>query len=139
MFLNLRTALAEAELEYNPEHVSRSVYVKFPLLKPSPKLASLLGKIYPLFTTTITTTKSLQSCPTVRPHGWQPTRLPRPWDSPGKNTGVGCQFLLQCMKVRSESEVAQSCPTLRDPVVAIAFSDPLFKFIKFKELKHLVC
>lgn len=48
MFLNLRTALAEAELEYNPEHVSRSVYVKFPLLKPSPKLASLLGKIYPL-------------------------------------------------------------------------------------------
>ena len=49
MFLNLRTALAEAELEYNPEHISRSVYVKFPLLKPSPKLASLLGKIYPLF------------------------------------------------------------------------------------------
>ena len=67
MFLNLRTALAEAELEYNPEHVSRSVYVKFPLLKPSPKLASLLGKIYPLFTTTATTTttKSLQSCPTL--------------------------------------------------------------------------
>ena len=38
----------------------------------------------------------------------QPTRLPRPWDSPGKNTGVGCHFLLQCMKVKSESEVAQS-------------------------------
>ena len=49
MFLNLRTALAEAELEYNPEHISRSIYVKFPLLKPSPKLTSLLGKIYPLF------------------------------------------------------------------------------------------
>ena len=48
----------------------------------------------------------------VRPHRWQPTRLPRPWDSPGKNTGVGCHFLLQCMKVKSESEVAQSCPTL---------------------------
>ena len=46
----------------------------------------------------------------------QPTRLPRPWDSPGKNTGVGCHFLLQCMKVKSESEVAQSCPTLRDPM-----------------------
>ena len=45
---------------------------------------------------------------------WQPTRLPRPWDSPGKNTGVGCHFLLQCMKVKSQSEVAQSCPTLRD-------------------------
>ena len=41
--------------------------------------------------------------------------LPHPWDSPGKNTGVGCHFLLQCMKVKSESEVAQSCPTLSDP------------------------
>ena len=50
----------------------------------------------------------------VRPHGQQPTRLPRPWDSPGKNTGVGCHFLVQCMKVKSESEVAQSCPTLSD-------------------------
>ena len=46
----------------------------------------------------------------VRPHGQQPTRLPRPWDSPAKNTGVGCHFLLQCMKVKSESEVAQLCP-----------------------------
>ena len=52
----------------------------------------------------------------VRPHRWQPTRLPRPWDSPGKNTGVGCHFLLQCMKVKSESEVAQSCPTLSNPM-----------------------
>ena len=52
----------------------------------------------------------------VRPHRQQPTRLPRPWDSPGKNTGVGCHFLLQCMKVRSEREVAQSCLTLRDPM-----------------------
>ena len=42
--------------------------------------------------------------------------LPRPWDSPGKNTGAGCHFLLQCMKVKSESEVAQSCPTLSDPM-----------------------
>ena len=62
--------------------------------------------------------KSLQSCPTdsLRPHRWQPTRLPRPWDSPGKNTGVGCHFLLQCMKVKSESEVAQSCLTLSNPM-----------------------
>ena len=60
--------------------------------------------------------KSLQSCPTLRPRRWQPTRLCRPWDSPGKNTGVGCHFLLQCMKVKSESEVAQSCPTLSDPM-----------------------
>ena len=52
----------------------------------------------------------------VRPHRRQPTRLPYPWDSPGKNTGVGCHFLLQCMKVKSESEVAQSCPTLGDPM-----------------------
>ena len=52
----------------------------------------------------------------VRPHRWQPTRLPHPWDSPGKNTGVGCHFLLQCRKVKSESEVAQSCPTLSNPM-----------------------
>ena len=50
------------------------------------------------------------------PHRRQPTRLPRPWASPGKNTGVGCHFLLQCMKVKSESEVAQSCPTPSDPM-----------------------
>ena len=52
----------------------------------------------------------------VRPHRLQPTRLHRPWNSPGKNTGVGCHFLLQCMKVKSESKVAQSCLTLSDPI-----------------------
>ena len=52
----------------------------------------------------------------MQPHRQQPTRLPHPWDSPGKNTGVGCHFLLQHMKVKSESEVAQSCPTLSDPM-----------------------
>ena len=52
----------------------------------------------------------------VQPHRRQPTRLPHPWDSPGKNTGVGHHFLLQCMKVKSESEVAQSCLTLHDPM-----------------------
>ena len=52
----------------------------------------------------------------VRPHRRQPTRLPLPWDSPGKNTGVGCHFLLQCMRVKSEGEVAQSYPTLSDPM-----------------------
>ena len=81
----------------------------------------------------------------VRPHRRQPARLRHPWDSPGKNTAVGCHFLLQCMKVKSESEVAQSYPTLRDPMDcsppgssvhgifqarvlgwgAIAFSEPL--------------
>ena len=52
----------------------------------------------------------------MRPHRQQPTRLLHPWDSPGKNTGMGCHFLLQCMKVKSEHEVAQSCPTLSDPM-----------------------
>ena len=52
----------------------------------------------------------------VRPHRQQPTRLPHPWDSPGKNTGVGCHFLLQCMKVKSKREVTQSCLTLSNPM-----------------------
>ena len=52
----------------------------------------------------------------VRPQRWQPTRLPHPWDSPSKNTGVGCHFLLQCMKVKSESEVSQLCLTLSNPM-----------------------
>ena len=63
------------------------------------------------------TAKSLQSCPTLcDPRDGSPPGSPRPCDSPGKNTGVGCHFLLQCMKVKSESEVAQSCPTLSDPM-----------------------
>ena len=61
--------------------------------------------------------KSFQSCPTLcNPHRWQPKSLPHPWDSPGKNTGVDCHFLLQCMKVKSGSEVAQSCLTLSNPM-----------------------
>ena len=71
----------------------------------------------PLAAAVAAAAKSLQLCLTLcDPHRWQPTRLPCPWDSPGKNTGAGCHFLLQCMKVKSESEVAQSCPTLSDPV-----------------------
>ena len=66
------------------------------------------------------TAKSLQSCPTLcdpidGSHG-VPARESRPWDSLGKNPGVGCHFLLQCMKVKSESEVAQLCPTLSNPI-----------------------
>ena len=64
----------------------------------------------------------------VRPHRWQPTRLCHPWDSPGKNTGVGCHFLLQCMKVKSESEVAQSCPTLATPWTAAYQAPPSIGF-----------
>ena len=62
--------------------------------------------------------KSLQSCPTLCNliEGSQPTRLPHPWDSLGKNTGVGCHFLLRSMKVKSQSEVTQSCPTLSGPM-----------------------
>ena len=55
----------------------------------------------------------------VQPHRRQPTRLPHPWEPPGKNTGVGCHFLLQCMKVKSEREVAQLCPTLSNPMDCI--------------------
>ena len=68
--------------------------------------------------TTTAAAKSLQLLSTQLkcPREGQPTRLSRPWDSPGKNTGVGCHFLLQSMKVKSESEVVQSCPTLCDPM-----------------------
>ena len=90
----------------------------------------------------------------VQPQRWQPTRLPCPWDSPGKNTGVGGHFLLQCMKVKSESEVTQSCLTLSNPMdcslpgssvheivwvlewVATAFSGRLFEsLLNCKEIK----
>ena len=60
--------------------------------------------------------KSLQSCPTLCDPTEDSPPGSCPWDSPGKNSGVGCHFLLQCMKVKSESEVAQSCLTLRDPM-----------------------
>ena len=100
--------------------------------------------------------KSLQSCPTLcDPMDGSPPGSP--WDSPGKNTGVGCHFLLQCVKVKSESEVTQSCPTLRDPMdcslpdssvhgifqarvlewVAIAFSTLFLRSVKC--LFYLTC
>ena len=68
------------------------------------------------FCHTAAAAKSRQSCSTLRPHRRQATRLPCPWDSLGKNTGVGCHFLLQCRKVKRESEVAQSCLTPSDPM-----------------------
>ena len=70
----------------------------------------------------------------VQPHRRQPTRLSRPWDSPGKNTGVGCHFLLQCVKVKSESEVAQLCPTLSDRSRKV-----LPRVKSFKRLKKKKC
>ena len=91
----------------------------------------------------------------MRPHRRLPTRLPHPWDSLGKNTGVGCHVLLQCMKVKSGSEVAQSCPTLSNPMdcslpgssahgifqarvlewVAIAFSENLIRSKHLESMK----
>ena len=64
----------------------------------------------------------------MRPCRRQPTRLSRPWDSPGNNIGVGCHFLPQCMKVKSESEVAQSCPTLATPWTAAYQAPPPWDF-----------
>ena len=64
----------------------------------------------------------------MRPHRRQPTRLPRPLDSPGKNTGVGCHFLLQCMKVKSESEGTQLCLTISDPMTAAHQAPPYMGF-----------
>ena len=72
----------------------------------------------------------------VRPHRWQPTRLPHPWDSPGKNTGVGCHFLLQCMKVKSEREVAQSCLTLSNHMTAAYQAPPSMGFSRQENPLH---
>ena len=82
----------------------------------------------------------------VRPHRRQAIRLPRPWDSPGKNTGAGCHFLLQCMKVKRESEVAQSCLTLSDPMdcslpgssIHGIFQARVLLYIKYKINKNLL-
>ena len=68
----------------------------------------------------------------MQPHRRQPTGPPHPWDSPGKNTGVGCHFLLQCMKVKSESEVAQLCPTLVTPWTAAYQAPPSMGFSRQK-------
>ena len=64
----------------------------------------------------------------VQPHKWQPTRLRHPWNSPGKNTGVGCHFLLQCMKVKTESEVAQFVQLLATPWTAAHRAPPSMGF-----------
>ena len=84
------------------------------------KNTNLKGYIHPSVQGSIiyiAVAKSLQSCPTLcDPRDGSPRGSPHPWDSPGKNTGVGCHFLLQCMKVKSESEVAQSCLPLLDPM-----------------------
>ena len=81
------------------------------------KKTEIVSSIFSNLNTAAAAAKSLQSCPTpCDPIDSSPPGSPCPWDSPGKNTGVGLHFLLQCMKVKSESEVAQSCPTLSDPM-----------------------
>ena len=86
---------------------------KASILKPSAFFIVQLSHPYMLLLLQLSHVSRVRLCVT---HRRQPTRLPRSWDSPGKNTGVGCHFLLQCMRVKSESEVAQSCPTLCDPM-----------------------
>ena len=76
----------------------------------------LFALLYLYFMKYAAAAKSLQSCLTLWPHRRQPTRLPHPWDSPDKKNGVGCHFLFQCVKVKSECEVTQLCPTLSDPM-----------------------
>ena len=73
----------------------------------------------------------------VQPHRWQPTMLPHPWDSPGKKTGVGCHFLLQFMKVKSESEVAQSCPTLSNPMDCSLPGSSIYGISQVRVLAHV--
>ena len=97
-----------------------------PALKAGSSSSEPPGKFHSDVLLAAAATKSLKSCLTLCDpiDGRQPTRLPRPWDFPGKNTGVGCHFPPQCMKVKSEREVAQSCPTLHDPCTAAHQAPP---------------
>ena len=82
--------------------------------------------------------KSLQSCPTLcDPIEGSPPGSPRPWNSPGKNTGVGCHFLLECMKVKSESEVTQSCLTSSDPIDCSLPSSSIHEIFQARVLEWL--
>ena len=74
----------------------------------------------------------------VQPNIRQPTRLCRPWDSPGKNTGMGCHFLLHCMKVKSASEVTQSCPTLHEPMDCSLPGSPVYGIFQARALEWVV-
>ena len=95
--------------------------------------AEKIGPLILFFLKYIYAAKSLQSCPTLcDPIDGNPPGSPIPGDSPGKNTGVGCHFLLQCMKVKSESEVTQSCPTLATPRTAAHQAPPSMGFSRQK-------
>ena len=81
-----------------------------------PSICWWTSRLLPCSAAAAAAAKPLQSCLTLQPHRWQPTRVPCPWDSPGKNPGVVCHLLLQCRKGKSKSEVTQSCPALHDPM-----------------------
>ena len=123
LFVTPRTAAFQAP--QSMESSRQECWNRFPSPTPGGLPHSEIESEYPassvlaggFFTTAAAAAKSLQSCPTLcNPIRRQPTRLCCPWDSPGKNTGVGCHFLLQCMRGKSESEVTQSCLTLADPM-----------------------
>ena len=96
-------------------HVACGMLVPQPGMEPVLR-ALTAGSLSHWTTAATAAAKSCQSCPTLCDPTDSSPPGSHPWDSPGKNTGVGCHFLLQCMKVKSESEVAQSCPTLCDPM-----------------------
>ena len=91
--------------------IALNMLIRKQIVKTSPPL-KYVNQVFNSSNSAAAAAKLLQSRPTLRPHRRPPTRLLCPWDSPGKNTGVGWPFLLQCLKVKSESEVAQSCRLL---------------------------
>ena len=100
-----------------PKHILPKVYPSCYIYCKTLVLHCTISYCVTIICMFMSAAKSLQLCPTLcNPIGGNPQGSPHPWDSPGKNTGVGCHFLLQCMKVKSEGEVAQSCPTLSDPM-----------------------
>ena len=104
-------------MEFSRQEYLEWVAIPFSRAPPRPRdqtwVTHVAGRFFTIWATkTHAAAAASVVSDSVRPQRRQPTRLPHPWDSPGKNTGVGCHFLLQSMKVKSESEVAQSCPTL---------------------------
>ena len=107
--------------------IALNMLIRKQIVKTSPPL-KYVNQVFNSSNSAAAAAKLLQSRPTLRPHRRPPTRLLCPWDSPGKNTGVGWPFLLQCLKVKSESEVAQSCRLLATPCTAAYQAPPSMGF-----------
>ena len=105
LFFSLSKVLNVLEI-FAQWHTNKAIHFRF---KHSKHLFCVLGKAQGKNVWRIVLLSRLVVSDSAWPHRRQPTRLPRPWDSPGKNTGVGCHFLFQCRKVKSENEVAQLC------------------------------